>query len=221
MTGYRGYVVQAVSTIGPIRRVDLGNTGDGLSNYIYGGLAQRWTSSAADGNYDQRSPGFYPEARNDLAPSELNFDSHYLYRPEVIESVVALRETIGPALGFLQFPFNPIPSTPEVGYGTAFYERFGFVGEATLQADVTIRPEFRPDVLDVAYVVSNSGFIVSGLIYTGDNTFGWGFGLAVDVVLPEPSSLLFLACSSVFVTSRSRRSTCVSVVSNPSSPADC
>lgn len=55
-----------------------------------------------------------------------------------------------------------------------------------LEADATFLPEFRQEIVDVAYVVANRGFRVQGGIYTSDNTFEWGSLVLIDV--PEPGT---------------------------------
>ena len=208
MTGYRGYVIQAVSTVGPIRRVDVGAGGR-----IGGGLAQRWTDPTASSDYTVISPGPFVDARNDLAApaTPLNFDSHFLV-PNSAATYAVLAETAAPFSGFITATsdparpnFNPIPSTPTVGYGTALWGPNGPFEQGRLRGDLTLLPDFRDDVVDVAYLVANRGFDVRGGIYTSENTFEWSSLLAVTVVLPEPAYLVLLLAWSCRLTSRRRR----------------
>lgn len=198
MTGYRGYVVRAESRNGDlIAGIDLA-TNFGIFGAVYGGLAQRWTDPTATGNYTVTSPGPFPDARNDRGPSELNFDSHYLFRPEEV-TVERIRESGAPGIGFitrdnLDYPnFNPIPSTPTVGYGTALSFPTFLTDYGMLEADYTYLPEFRRLSVDVAYVVSNTSFgVVGGVISdrTGINEVVSVF-VSVPPDVPEPS---WLAC---------------------------
>lgn len=227
MTGYRGYVLQFVSTIGPIRHVGLADGGIGRA--IYGGLAQRWTDPTASGDYTVTSPGPFPDTRNDPAhPTELNFDSHFLFRPEQVVTPAPFEpqeRAFGP-LGFLRndnllLPgFNPIPSTPSVGYGTALYDQFSAPAFASLQADYEILPPFRSDVIDVAYVVANRGFGVGAVVRVEGSTVGYVVLDLVNVPVPEPAALsVGLLAVTHFLRHRPRREPCASN-SNGSSRVD-
>lgn len=128
----------------------------------------------------------------------------------LLEEVVRFTGFITIDSHFAYLGFNPIPSTPSVGYGTALYTSNGPFGQGKLRGAFTVLPEHRRDVMDVAYVVANRGFSLIGGVYTGDNTFEWSDGLVVDVVLPDPGTAWLFVAVTAIVLMRSRRLTCLS-----------
>jgi hypothetical protein len=118
-TGYRGYTVRLISDEARFAALDFDSTPWG----IFGPLVQTWTSSGEDGIYDSPTPAFF-EAQN-LTPSRMNFDSHYLppggqmLTPPIWPNEDA---TIGPpGSQFATFPANTS------GYGTGLGNRLAIV----------------------------------------------------------------------------------------------
>lgn len=206
MTGYRGFVVRAVSgaSDGRITRINTGNQ-NGVAGTITGGLAQRWEDPTASGNswgadFIVRSAG--PNSAQNVSASEFNFDSHFIFDP----SAVALEKiSMGPyqanptattyedAYGFgfimanegipgIPDDYMPLLSTPSIGYGVALYPYPGSdLGQ--LYASFEIPEPSRTRDFAFAYVVSNSAFDVYGgiSVESGLNQFAY-----THVTVPEP-----------------------------------
>ena len=161
MDGYRAFVVRLVSDDGPITRVELPSF---LFGGIAGSLAQRWTDPSGAGDYTVTSPGFL-DADNST-PTDLNFDTHLLGDPAHFR----VTDPLGEDAVFGLFPRTGIPSTLSVGYGVTTAEPTddplvaGSSGHLFGAFDVL--PAFQSDTLDLAYVVSDSRFMISGDVFT-------------------------------------------------------
>ena len=199
MTGYRGFVLRAVSDDGaPITRIRVGDVDPGLTGQITGALAQRWIAPINDGNYVQTSPGPI-DARND-APSDLNFDTHFLPVPG---GVWTDRTEVGPNS---TTDGNPIPSTPEFGYLISPLPPgpLPFVipdAGGVLNGILDVPASAGLTQIDFAYVVTNSAFLYG----TPITTTSGGFGAGGAVIIPEPGTGFLAALLAAAGLARPRR----------------
>ena len=108
MPRWSSAVVYLLSTTGPIVSVDFATPfPTGQARGIFGRLGQRWTSSHANGIYDQTTPG---PTTVDNGGGDLGLDSHFLGTSS------NRLFTIPPTEGNVLFPgANPLPGSPTIG----------------------------------------------------------------------------------------------------------
>ena len=200
MTGFRGYVIRAVSDTGPITRLGLRDSpGGGL---IIGGLAQRWTDPAGNGDYTVTSPG--PHPADNSSDSPFNFDTHLLPAP-----AGGAWSSVGEADGGVQ-PLttdgNPVPSDGGVGYLRQELPPpypFGTVDGGTLGGVLDLPASAGVTEVDFAYVVSDTSFLV---VFREFETTGGSADPGILVVVPEPGGVGFmLGGAGLFLLRRRRR----------------
>jgi hypothetical protein len=196
MTGWHGVIVRVVlNSPGSITRINLGGAGG-----ISGALAQRWTDPTGQGNYTQTSPG--PLTANNSLGSDFNFDSHILGAPEMYAASSFFFETyVGSQLsqrtglpsdrfvGYVASPFIP-PGDEPIIYRTGVY----------VQGVLDVNPAFRSASIDAAYVVTDSGFQVTGDVI---GTNGGGYTAAI-YQLPEPGTVILSLSPAVFALLKRR-----------------
>ena len=196
MDGFRGFTVRLVSDEGPITRVELQPLDDGG---VRGSLAHRWTDPQGNGDYTQRSPGFLPF--DNTTPSVFNFDSHMLGDPSHFQVFQPPSE--GAMFGL--FERTGIPSTPSVQYGVSTpqttFDPFLANTSSFIGGVYEVLPAFQSDVLDLAYVVTDSRFLIGAEV---DTTSGTSV-LIADFLIPEPGMAATAVVGSLMFLCRRRR----------------
>lgn len=206
MHGWRGVTVRIQSDGAPITRLNFNPGG------ITGSIAHRWTDPTGQGNLDphfygitleQRSLG--PLTANNSTLSEFNFDSHFLGEVDDFQSIDFADEVN--LNGFHLAPTH-LTSTPFVGYGSPFpytpapdIDPFQ-LSRGRMYGNFTLTAAAQSPTIDLAYVVTDSSFMVAGQVYTADSTIPTPF--QTRYFIPEPSFVGFAFFGAVGLIRRKR-----------------